>query len=25
VASGGGLPDLPGHYGPAPELDDQPF
>lgn len=25
VASGGGLPELPGHYGPAPELDDQPF
>lgn len=25
VASGGGLPDLPGHYGPAPDLDDQPF
>ena len=26
VASGGGLPDLPGHYGPAPDLDDnEPF
>ena len=26
VASGGGLPDLPGQYGPVPELDDnEPF
>jgi hypothetical protein len=25
VASGGGLPDLPGQYGPAPELDEEPF
>lgn len=25
VASGGGLPDLPGHYGPAPDLDSEPF
>lgn len=25
AASGGGLPDLPGHYGNAPELDEVPF
>lgn len=25
VASGGGLPDLPGHYGPTPDLEEQPF
>jgi single-stranded DNA-binding protein len=25
VATGGGLPDLPGQYGPAPDLDEEPF
>jgi single-stranded DNA-binding protein len=25
VASGGGLPELPGHYGPVPEIEDLPF
>jgi single-stranded DNA-binding protein len=25
VAAGGGLPDLPGKYGPAPDLDEEPF
>jgi len=25
AASGGGLPDLPGHYGNAPDLEEVPF
>jgi len=25
VATGGGLPDLPGHYGTPPDLDEEPF